>query len=339
MSIESMLVAAAGKEGLLLREHAHRHGVSNKVLARLVAEGELEARTSTLFVVAGTPPSMRQEVLAPILATGGRYVAGGRSAAGLHGFDGYDFDDTVPELFALDRYRRFEWPGFTIIRSGVLDASENEAVQGIPATGAIRTWLTLCALEPEDRVEAVLDAAERDKLIDISDLRERFDQLRARGRNGVATAGAILERRVDERGVPHTVLERALLRIIRRRGIVMPVCQYPVPKRGGGTAFIDVAWPELDFGAEADGHGAHATRAQRRNDTRRQNALPDGFELVRFTWEDINLDPEYVGRELTRRIEARARALGQDPTVFFASGRPIGRSGAKKSRGAAARGR
>src|SRR5439155_9865820 len=132
-------------------------------------------------------------------------------------------------------------------------------------TDPIRTWFMLCNSETPERAEEVLDGAERDGLIDREDAHVRLAAWREMGRNGVVVAAAILDRRERLGRTPQSVLERRLLRLIERAGIVAPECQYPVRRNDGRMAYLDVAWPPLRFGVEADGHGAHATRSQRRN--------------------------------------------------------------------------
>lgn len=327
------LMALAGRQhGVISRKDAHDAGVTNKVLATLERRGIVTRLTEQVFVATGSQPTLLRDMRAAIAAGAGRCAVTGRTAAALHGFDGYRLDRQPVDLLVKDRGRSFTWPGATLHYTVYYDFGELMDVDGICVTDPIRTWFSLCAIErwPEDAEDA-LDAAERDGLIERDEVIKRLREWREMGRNGVRVAEAILDRRIALESLPATKLERKLLRLLERGRIVAGVCQYPVVRDDGKLAYLDVAWPPLRLGAETDGHGAHATRTQRSNDHRRQNELLGNFEIVRFTSEDVVRNGDYVIRTLRRRIRARAIELGLEPATFFLSGVPERLPGAGKA--------
>ena len=62
---------------------------------------------------------------------------------------------------------------------------------------------------------------------------------------------------------------------------------------------------------ETDGWGSHGTRQAFENDRRRDRRLSvAGWTVVRFTWRDVEREPEEVKETLARLWEARSgRAL------------------------------
>ncbi len=334
--VSQMLSLAACQHALIARSQAHALSVTSRQLAALERSNVLERRAEHVFAVSGAPMTTHQAILEAVLAGAGRAVAGGRTAAALHGFDGYRLDGQSVELLLFERGRAFSWPGATLHYSSRIASCEIVVVDSIACTDPIRTWFMLCSIESPGRAEEILDGAERDGLIDREAAHDRLEQWREMGRNGVTVAAAILGRREQVAHTPQSVLERRLLRLVARAGLVAPECQYPVRRADGRMAYVDVAWPDLRYGAEADGHVAHATRAQRRSDNQRQNALlAGGFELSRFTWEEITHEAAYVQRTLRDTIRARAQRLGLDPRAFFLSDdrmRSSGRTSARKGR-------
>lgn len=61
------------------------------------------------------------------------------------------------------------------------------------------------------------------------------------------------------------------------------------------SARIDLAHPALSIALEADSFEFHGTRKALRRDCRRHvNLTIRGWRLLRFSWEDVMYDPEWV---------------------------------------------
>jgi very-short-patch-repair endonuclease len=95
-------------------------------------------------------------------------------------------------------------------------------------------------------------------------------------------------------------LEREFLAICREAGL---------PKPRANTIIegmeVDFCWPELRLAVEIDSWTYHGTRTAHRRDRRRTAALQlAGWTVLRFTDEDIELDPGYVVETLRRTMVA-----------------------------------
>lgn len=295
---------AARQHGVFTREQAHAAGLSDRQLRLRVANGRFERLALHTFRVAGYPTSWRQKLMAACLAAGDGAAASHRSAAALHGFDGYQ--PGVVEITVPSARRDFRMDGVIVHSSTHWRAEHMDIVAGIPVSAPERTLCTLAARSTEDRVEGALDSAERDRTVDRPDVGDVHGDVRERGRNGVAALGRILDRRVELAGIPHSVLERRMLNLLERHGVALPACQVPVRRPDGHLAYLDFAYRDLGLGIEVDGNVAHATPKQRAADNARANgiALRD-IRLLRFTYEQVMREPEMVAATVRSHLRAR----------------------------------
>jgi very-short-patch-repair endonuclease len=110
----------------------------------------------------------------------------------------------------------------------------------------------------------------------------------------------------DERA--ESVLESALRAILIEAGIDGFVPQVSVTDHDF-RARIDLGHPVLRLGLEADGFEYHGTRQALVRDCRRHvNLTIRGWRLLRFSWEDVMYDPDWV-------VAAVRQAVGLPPLV------------------------
>ena len=156
-------------------------------------------------------------------------------------------------------------------------------------TDATRTLIDVDA--PADDLERMVESALRRGLTSIPRLRTRARQLRRPGRRGPAALLAVLDRRPQ--GMSGSDGEVLLLQLLRGAGLPDPVRQYRI-----GSTFFDMAWPDRRVLVELDG-GEHRTAERQRRDARKQNhAVLDGWTVLRFTWDRVELEPEAVAAEV-----------------------------------------
>jgi predicted transcriptional regulator of viral defense system/very-short-patch-repair endonuclease len=305
--MQQLLLLAATQYGIFSRAQAHEHGVTDRVLQRRVRGGVLEQLGPGVYRVEGAPPSWHQAVLGGCLGGGPTCVASHRTAAVLHGFDGFKpgvIELTVPRRV---RYRRHD---IVVHQSLDLTADDVTRIDAIPVTTAERALIDLGAVTGYERVEHAFDGAERDALADRGRVIDRHREVRRQGRNGVGPMAVVLDAR--PLAIPHSVLERAFARLLDAAGLPAPVFQHPVVLANGRRAFIDAAYVDLTLGFELDGHGSHATRQQRAADNRRANDLKDvGWDLRRFTYEEVMRDGARVVRTVRTAI-AQRQGFGDD---------------------------
>ncbi|WP_219416737.1 DUF559 domain-containing protein [Pseudonocardia nigra] len=119
------------------------------------------------------------------------------------------------------------------------------------------------------------------------------------GCRGSSAAGRLLTAAADR---ADSAAERLLVRLLRGAGMTGWVLGHPF-----GPYRVDLAFPAAKLAVEVDGWAWHIDVHRFRSDRRKGNALVrDGWDLLRFTWHDLDRHP---GRCLT---EIRA-TLGLRP--------------------------
>ncbi len=304
---------AASRHGAFSREHARRFGVTDQMLRSAVRSRRLQRAGLRAFRIAGSPPTWEQRLVVACDAVGHNAHASRRSAAALHRFD--RFERTLVEVTA-DQHVATLHRGEIVHRTSLWVPDDLTIVEGISCTDPIRTFIDLGAVLSERRHEEVLDAAERDDLFTRDALEQRLSEIRVQGRNGVGYTARLLENRPARGRNPTNAFERKFLRLIERSGLPRPECQVPIVRADGRIAWIDFCWIDLLFGVESDGHVAHATRAQRRHDAQRDRALLErDFEIVRYTWDEVDTEPDEVLRSLARHLDRRATMVAQGRVI------------------------
>ena len=230
-----------------------------------------------------------------------------RAAGALLGLDG--ITDPFPEVSLPGSPRSIRWAMFH--RSKDLQPFDVEEVRGLRCTNATRTLCDLGAVEDELAVERALESALRRGLTKVSRLRWRAEQLARPGRSGPGVLLRVLDERPDDAEPTASELETRFLQCLRDAGIPAPERQHAVRLRSGGTARLDVAWPEERVFAELDGAAWHDGWEARRRDMRRQTAVVAlGWRPLRFTWDDVVDDPDGTASAVSLALLSAAREEG-----------------------------
>lgn len=306
------------------RAGAYRAGATRSSLRRLVSDAVVTQLSRNAFSLGPSPHHAHSRLLATCLATSGLAAASHRSAAALHGLDGFAFGRSVwdkhdglielPIEITVCRPRNRFGPEITHL-SRDLTPIDVTTVDGVPCTTVERTIVDLAAVAHPLRVEEALDAAVRDGKTTIARVAARLAALRKRGRAGVRVLAEILDRRTAGPEL-ESVLERRFLRIIERHGLPLPSRQVRIRFTSGRTARVDFAYPDERIAIEIDGHGTHSTRRQRQRDNDRDASfrLVDWFPL-RLTGDDIHERESYVARRVRDALgfQQRTRAAHAAP--------------------------
>ena len=298
------LSAHAGRQlGLVARADARAHGISDAQLRRFVRDGLIERLAPNVFRFSASARTWNQRVLAACLDGGPMCVASHRTAAALHGFDGFS-PGIIEVLVPMNvRHRRRD---VIVHHTRDLPPSDICRVGPIPATTRERTLLTLGSVVTADAVEEAYDGLERDAKVRRAEVDERYAALRAPGRTGIGAMTDIRARRIAVERIPWSVLERRMRRLLAAAGLPMPESRYWVRTANGRSYEFDFVYLAERLGIEVDGHGAHATRRQRASDNERANDLAnEGWSIRRFTYEQIRLEPALVARTVREALASR----------------------------------
>lgn len=289
---------AARQHGLVARHQLRALGLSARQVDSRVVAGVLVVVHRGVYRLDGVPRTREQRLLAGCLAGGEGAAASHRSAAALWELRGVGWP--APEISVPGRTKP-ALRGVVVHRSGRLEVGDVTRRLNIPVTTPGRTLLDLGAVAP-GLVEPAMEDALFRGLVSESALRRLLDRVGSPGRNGTAVLRELVDGREPGQAPTESPLEDALVRLFRRHGLPEPVRQYPVTLAGGRVARIDLAYPELRLGIEADGRRWHSGRADFERDRARGNQLAaQGWTMLRFGAHDI--------RRRGRGIVAEARAV------------------------------
>lgn len=286
---------AAGQYSLVHRQQAIDLGMTARQLQGRLAAGLLVAVHPSVYRLTGAPQSPQQVVQAACMAARPGAVASHRSAGGLwrlRGIESPQPEITVPGT-ACPTLR-----SVVVHRTDHLDPIDISWRSGIPVTTPARTLLDLGAVVPPETVEHALEDALLRRLVGFELLTRTLERLAGPGRRGAAVLRKLVEERDPATAPTQSVLEDRLLRELRRAGLPEPVRQYEV-----GGVRLDLAYPAVRLGIEADSRIWHGGRDDEQRNSRKANVLvAHGWRVLHFTWADVRWRPESA-------VEAVAREL------------------------------
>jgi very-short-patch-repair endonuclease len=238
--------------------------------------------------------------MAAVLAYGDGAVLSHRSAAALHGIRP---DNRATTDITLSSKSARPRAGIHVHKSSTLTAADVTTVDGIPCTSVARTLLDMAEEVGERGVEKAIDQAE---VLRIFDRRAVDDVLsRATGRRG---AGRLV-RVLAKYGGPTLTdeeLEELFLALCRRASLPSPAVNEWVVLEDGIAYKADFLWRAERLIVETDGWGSHRTRRAFEHDRRRDRRLRlAAWDVIRFTWHDVEREPDEVVGFLTRFWRAR----------------------------------
>lgn len=255
--------------------------------------GRIRRAAPQVYVIAGAPDSWRRRVR--IAAASGGAWASHRTAAALddlHGFDGRTIE------VITERGRRRRRSAWKVHESRTLRAADLREIDGVPATTTVRTILDLPAVAHPVLVGRALDDACRRSPGMLDALIRRHRELPRRGRRGAVLMSALLGERLGE-PVGDDDFETKAIRLVRSLGLPDPVPQFAVRDGDDFVAYIDLAWPDVEWWVECDGLGGHSGKVAHEWDrTRRRRLKRLGWDGVEITYDDVTKRPDTCGRDL-----------------------------------------
>jgi Transcriptional regulator, AbiEi antitoxin/Protein of unknown function (DUF559) len=282
-------------------------GLSARAVRDRVAAGRLTRIHRGVYAVGHARLTLRGHWMAAVLAYGVGARLSYRSAAALHGVrpdNRPKADVTVPSASARPR------PGIVVHKSTTLHSADITTIDGIPCTSLARTLLDLAEVVDRQAVERAISQAE---VLGIFDLREVEDVLaRATGRRG---AGVLREILTEYEGPTLTdrELEARFLALCRAASLPEPEVHAWNTLDDGIAYEIDFLWRAEGLAVETDGWGSHGTRKAFENDRRRDRRLRvAGWDVIRFTWRDVEREPDEVTAVLVALREARSGTRRRD---------------------------
>jgi very-short-patch-repair endonuclease len=291
---------AATRHGVITRTQAADRNLCRNVIARWIREGHLLEPVSGVLVISGTPDTWMQRLAIATSASGGVGVVACRSAAALHGIDGYEpgpLEVLVPNhrRIALDRL---------VVRRGALERADVLLVEGLACTGIARTLCDLAVHDTADRARGALEWAWRNghSLSWIEHTAQRLLDGRSRGGPTRVQEWTAAMRQL---GRPTESPLEARLSVVLD-GIPGLIRQHEI-RRPDGTfvARPDFAIPHLRIAIEAHSRRHHWLPATQEHDAEREAELHAEGWLVRFVTDAQMRKPAQLRHSIDQLIVAR----------------------------------
>ena len=294
---------AATRHGALTRLAA-MEGLTPSIITRLLRDRVLDEPAPGVLVVVGSPTTWRQRLYVATLASRGAGAVGFRSAAALHGLDGYG---EGPVELLVPSHRRIRLPDLVMHR-GPYDANlDITTIDGIACTSIARTLCDIAAVDRAERVQLAFESAWRHGA-SLEWLRRTASRLDLPGRHGPRRLLALVET-AERHGTPtESALEVKVEAVLRALpGVVR---QHEV-RRGDGSLVgrVDFAMPALKIAIEAHSRTHHFGPDAEERDAAREAQLQAEGWIVRFVTDRKRRRPGELRASLARLVAARERSV------------------------------
>jgi hypothetical protein len=260
-----------------------------------------------VYALAGSPRSWERSLMAAILAAGPGAAASHRSGGRVWEITDL-MDDTVEITVPRSSCPRLQ--GVIVHRSRDLVPDHTTVWRRLPVTKPARVIVDLGAVLPPEEVEDALDRALTRHLITIAGVEWMLDEVSRQGRHGAGVAARILDERALGRAPADGQLEPRMARLLRKANLPPAVYHHVVrDEQGRFLAEVDFAYPEVRLAIEVDGFEVHGTpRAMGRDFVRQNGLVPQRWTVLRFTWNQVKYQPEYVAASIGASLSALAAA-------------------------------
>lgn len=303
MGEERILRRMKRQHGVVSRAQALADGMTRGQMKYRVRTGEWVTEARGVYRHAAIRPTALSRLLAVCLAHNA--LASHRSAAALHGVDGYTLDRV--EIVVPSR-RSLSVDGVTVHESTQMRLAGLTERRGVPCTGLSRTLLDLAAVVSRKRLDRTIDAVLRDGQLRPSHLYGVLASHARRGRDGCGALRASLDARLGDDPVPLSEWSRMVQDLLVGVGFSRPRLEYRICRADGSfIAQVDLAYPRHRLAIELDSVRYHLNRESFVSDPRRRNRLMvAGWDVLTFTWDD------YINRPADL-VSIVAAALGPSP--------------------------
>jgi hypothetical protein len=289
---------AGESHGLVTRERARRF-LTERQLRTRIENKSLIAVCPRVYRVVGAPVTWMQSLVAVDLWARKKVVFSHRTAAALHGLEG--FKEGPVELTVTKAMRIPE--GITAHRVEVLLPSDVTEVKDLRVTKLPRTLIDLAAVTDWYALRTAIDQALREKKTTIKELEKAVQ--RAKHRPGISEIRRMLREFTGDDGPTESVLEDECLDLIDSAGLPRPKVQWTVVA-GRTRRRLDLSYEDWGIVIEADGYASHASIEIFEDDRQRNNSLvAGGLRVLHWTWEALQTRPEELIGELCAVINQR----------------------------------
>ena len=296
---------AASRHGALTRSQAAAHGVSSRVIQRLMRDHVLSEPVPGVLVVVGSVPTWHQAMYVATLASGAVGAAAFRSGAALQRLDGHA--PGALDLLLPNR-RNIDLPNL-VQHYGPMDGEHSfdfTEVDGIRCTGVARTLCELGSVESRELVKMAFESAWRNGY-SLTWMRQTAERLHRPGQRGTG----VLLRLLDAVEIRTPPTESALEVRVERALVGIPgvVRQFSIfDPTGRFVARTDFAIPELKIAIEAHSRRFHFGDDREDDDAVREAKMQAEGWIVRYVTHAQARNLRSLGKSVRALISAQRTA-------------------------------
>lgn len=299
--VDDLVADLASRQfGLFSRAQASALGLTLRVIERRLAAGRWGLVARGVYSLPGVPGSWRRDLMAACLEAGAGAVVSHEAAAALHRFDTFAPGPVVVMLAHGDHQH---------LRLGRLRQSTDllphhrTAVDGIPVTTVARTLVDLSGAVRPGRLRVVVEDALAARACTLEELCRCHEELRRPGKRGLCNLAIVMKALGPGPATGSTALERRLLRVLREGRLAEPVREHELPWRRDTPGRVDFVYRAERIIVEADSRRWHTRERDFAVDRRRdREAQLAGWDVYRFTWDDLRTDPDDVVATIRRAL-------------------------------------
>lgn len=215
-------------------------------------------------------------------------------------------DDRVVAEVSVVGQRRLRFEALTCHRSQVDFATgDRRWMHGVRVSSPTRNVIELASVLMIDELELILDHYVHERLSTVERVGAALDRWH-RGSRGLPGLARLIDDRLNGAGIVRSWLEQGARRVLRRAGLPEPVRNYEI-RVNGRKRVLDLAWPDVCVGVEADSWKYHSKPADwGRTRTRDRALLAAGWHIVPCVVADTRSPAEFVeALRATMRLAAK----------------------------------
>ena len=286
------LSAFTNDYGLLVKKLIVPHHITPSTWSRAVQRGQLMTIQPGVAVVRSTERSDGQRIAAAVIASGDDAMAGGPTAAWLHGA-------SIPLLTPIHvvtptRPRHRNIIGAMLHRPTDGADLERQLRRSIPVTGPFRTLLDTAAWAPPFTSRVLEHFLVTGELTIVGAWRGLFAHSR-QGRPGISAMRTLLQRWALDTEQPESVLEAKMLSLCFVNKLPAFEFQAQIDHYR-----VDFLWREQRVIAECDGFAYHGSSRERFEMDRQRDSYLQSlcYTVWRFSFRQIVEESDRIGQQL-----------------------------------------
>ena len=287
LDAEGLARLAAAQYGVVSSAQLQARGLSRAAVSRWTSAGRLHRIHRRVYAVGHAAISLEGRLSAALLYGGDGAIFSHTTAAWI-----WRLIDAEPKRIHMTvPGRRSSLPGVRIHHSRQIDRAE---CRGFPVASVARTLVDIAGMLPFRHLRRALAEAEYRELLEPAEILAAAGS----GRRGSRVLRIAMAKHMPELAKTLSILEERFLELCESAGLPMPEANWKI-----SLMRVDAVWREARLAVEVDGGDAHTGLGQLKRDRDRELALrAEGFQLVRYTWEQVSRRPGEVAEDLRRLL-------------------------------------